>query len=138
MVYTLVYAGTPLDSGLPLPLKIASVLAALVLLGGGGFVLFLFLRNRSGADVYNLIDREYVRLGHQAVNPKEPLIDLNEFEDMVQSSGFRLILDKKTTKALFGRNISVTCQDVTVKHRVNERNGEYQFDLDLGGVLNEE
>ena len=72
------------------------------------------------------------------MNPKEPAIDLNEFEDMAQGEAFRLILDKKTAKALFGRNISVTCRDVTIKHRVNERNGEYQFDLDFGGVLDAE
>ena len=136
--YTLAYAGEPLDSGLPLPLKIATGLGILLLLGGGGFALVLFLRNRNGADIYNLIDREYVHLGRQAVNPKEPVIDLNEFEDMMQGCEFRLILDRKTAKALFGRNISVTCKDVTVKHRVNERNGEYQFDLDFGGVLNAE
>ena len=35
------------------------------------------------------------------------------------------VLDKKTTKALFGRNISVTYKDMTVKHRVNEKKGEY-------------
>ena len=138
MVYTLTYAGRPLDSGLPLPLKIVSGIAGILLLGGGVFALVLFLRNRNGTDVYNLIDREYVHLGRQAVNPKEPVIDLNEFEDMMQGGEFRLILDKKTAKALFGRNINVVCKDVTVKHRVNERNGEYQFDLDFGGVLNVE
>ncbi len=138
VVYTLAYAGSPLDSGLPLPLKIATGLGVLLLLGGGGFALVLFLRNRNGADIYNLIDREYVHLGRQSVNPKEPAIDLNEFEDMVQGEAFRLILDKKTAKVLFGRNISVTCRDVTIKHRVNERNGEYQFDLDFGGVLDAE
>lgn len=138
VLYTLTYAGTPLDSGLPLPLKIATGLGILLLLGGGGFALMLFLRNRNGADIYNLIDREYVHLGRQAVSPKEPVIDLNEFEDMMQGEMFRLILDKKTAKALFGRNISVTCRDMTVKHRVNDRNGEYQFDLDFGGVLDAE
>ena len=40
--------------------------------------------------------------------------------------------------ALFGRNLNITYQDVTVKHRVNEKNGEYRFELDLGGVLDVE
>ena len=65
--YTLAYAGEPLDSGLPLPLKIATGLGILLLLGGGGFALVLFLRNRNGADIYNLIDREYVHLGRQEI-----------------------------------------------------------------------
>ena len=37
-----------------------------------------------------------------------------------------------------GRNLNITYQDVTVKHRVNEKNGEYRFELDLGGVLDVE
>ena len=52
---------------------------------------------------------------------------------------YRALYSRNVENLFFaGRNISVTWQDVTVKHRVNERNGEYQFDLDLGGVLNEE
>lgn len=46
---------------------------------------------------------------------------MNEFEDLIQSNVFQFVLDKKTTKALFGRNISVTYKDMTVKHRVNEK-----------------
>ena len=29
-------------------------------------------------------------------------------------------------------------KDMTVKHRVNEKKGEYRFELDLGGVLDAE
>src|SRR5699024_3216160 len=101
-------------------------------------MLLLYLKNRKGADVYNLIDKEYICIGRQNVNPKQPIIDLNEFDDLIQSNVFRFILDKKTTKVLFGRNISVTYKDMTVKHRVYEKNGEYQFELNLGGVLDVE
>ena len=66
------------------------------------------------------------------------MIDLNEFEDLIQSNVFQFVLDKKITKALFGWNISVTYKDMTVKHRVNEKKGEYRFELDLGGVLDAE
>ena len=102
-----------------------------------GFLMF-YLKNRQGADVYNLIDKEYICIGRQNVNPKQPVIDLNEFEDLIQSNVFQFVLDKKTTKAIFGRNISVTYKDMTVKHRVNEKKGEYRFELDLGGVLDAE
>lgn len=137
-IFTLTYMGRPLHAGMPPVLKAVTGVIALLLFATGGILLVLFLRSRNGADIYNLMDKEYICIGHQTVNPKKPIIDLNAFEDMVQSNVFRFILDKKTSKAMFGRNISVTLRDVTVKHRVNERNGEYQFDLDLGGVLDAE
>ena len=69
---------------------------------------------------------------------KKPLIDLNEFEDMIQSNSFAFVLDKKTTKELFGKNVSVTLKDITVKHRVNGYHEEYRFELELGGILDAE
>ena len=98
-------------------------------------MLLFYLKSRRGADVYNLIDKEYIRIGRQIIQTKEPVIDLNEFEELIQSNVFQFVLDRKTTAALFGRNLNITYQDVTVKHRVNEKNGEYRFELDLGGVL---
>lgn len=144
MVYTLTYVGMPIvaeepvQTGMPLALKIVTGIVLALLAAGAIVFLILFLKSRRGADIYNLIDKEYFCIGHQAVNPKEPVIDLNEFDDMIQSNIFQFVLDRKTTKALFGRNISVTLKDVTVKHRVNKRNEEYKFDLNLGGVLDVE
>lgn len=136
--YTITYVGRPVSQETFPVLKVVTGIIFVLLLCCCAAVLVMFLKSRNGADVYNLIDKEYICIGHQTVNPKEPKIDLNEFEDMIQSNAFRFILDKKTSKAMFGRNISVTLKDVTVKHRVNERNSEYQFDLDLGGVLDAE
>lgn len=138
ITYTLTYTGIPLKTGMPLPLKIITAVIGILLLAGLLILLWLFLKSRKGAEIYNLIDKEYICIGHQAVTPKEPVIDLNEFDDLIQSNVFRFILDKQTTKALFGRNIAVTFKDVTIKHRVNERVKEYTFDLDMGGVLDAE
>ena len=138
ITYTLTYTGIPLETGMPLPLKIITAVIGILLLAGLLILLWLFLKSRKGAEIYNLIDKEYICIGHQAVTPKEPVIDLNEFDDLIQSNVFRFILDKQTTKALFGRNIAVTFKDVTIKHRVNERVKEYTFDLDMGGVLDAE
>ena len=134
ITYTLIYTGIPLETGMPLPLKIITAVIGILLLAGLLILLWLFLKSRKGAEIYNLIDKEYICIGHQAVT----VIDLNEFDDLIQSNGFRFILDKQTTKALFGRNIAVTFKDVTIKHRVNERVKEYTFDLDMGGVLDAE
>ena len=138
ITYTLTYTGIPLETGMPLPLKIITAVIGILLLAGLLILLWLFLKSRKGAEIYNLIDKEYICIGHQAVTPEESVIDLNEFDDLIQSNVFRFILDKQTTKALFGRNIAVTFKDVTIKHRVNERVKEYTFDLDMGGVLDAE
>ncbi len=136
-VFTITYAGKDLESMPPI-LKAVTGMILLLLLGCGIAMLLFYLKSRRGADVYNLIDKEYIRIGRQTIHPKQPIIDLNEFEDLIQSNVFQFVLDKKTTAALFGRNLNITYQDVTVKHRVNEKNGEYRFELDLGGVLDVE
>ncbi len=138
-VYSVTYIGMPLnDGGLPVVLKVITGIIIPLLLAGGIVLLVFYLRSRKGAEVYNFIDKEYICIGKQAIDPKAPVIDLNPFEDMIQSNVFQFILDKKTTKKLFGRNLAVTLKDVTVKHRVTGRNGEYIFELDLGGVLDAE
>ncbi len=136
-VFTITYAGKDLE-GMPPILKAVTGMILLLLLGCGIAMLLFYLKSRRGADVYNLIDKEYIRIGRQTIQPKEPVIDLNEFDELIQSNVFQFVLDRKTTAALFGRNLNITYQDVTVKHRVNEKNGEYRFELDLGGVLDVE
>lgn len=141
VTYKVTYIGTPIateDSNMPTILKVVSIIIV-VLMGICAVVLVaIYLKNRNGADIYNQFDKEYICIGHQAVDKDEPTIDLNEFEDMIQSNLFKIVLDGKTTKALFGRNIAVTRKDVTIKHMVKARSGEYSFDLDLGGVLDAE
>ncbi len=137
VVFTITYAGKDIE-GMPPILKAVTGVILLLLLGCGIAMLLFYLKSRRGADVYNLIDKEYIRIGRQTIQPKEPVIDLNEFEELIQSNVFQFVLDRKTTATLFGRNLNITYQDVTVKHRVNEKNGEYRFELDLGGVLDVE
>lgn len=140
-VYTVTYVGMPLKANEEKPVAFVSAAKwlALVLIFAGGTLFIIFIvKSKRGADIYNMADKEYVCIGHQMINPKEPVIDLNEFDDMIQSNAFQFVLDKRTAKAIFGRNIAVTLKDVTVKHRVNGRNGEYKFELDLGGVLDAE
>ena len=136
ILYTLTYKGTVIgNNAMPMPLKIISGILGVALIIGGGFILLLVLKSRKNADIYNLVDKEYICIGKQAVDVDNPIINLNEFDDMIQNNVFKMVLDKSISKKLFGRNISVTYQDVTVKHMIGERRGEYSFDLDLGGVL---
>ena len=39
----------------------------------------LLLLTGQGADVYNLIDKEYICIGRQNVNPKQPVLDCHVF-----------------------------------------------------------
>ena len=136
--FTVTYVGTLIDEGMPTILKVITGFVLVLLIICAIALLLLYLKSRRGTYVYNLIDKEYICIGHQSINPKKPVIDLNDFEDMIQSNVFQFILDKKTTSALFGRNINVTYKDVIIKHLVNEKKGEYRFELNLGGVLDAE
>ena len=101
ITYTLTYTGIPLETGMPLPLKIITAVIGILLLAGLLILLWLFLKSRKGAEIYNLIDKEYICIGHQAVTPKEPVIDLNEFDDLIQSNVFRFILDKRAREGIY-------------------------------------
>lgn len=144
--YEVTYAGTPLMGREPVPEKKGMVFPWKVLIGcllffaviGGCIFLVLFLKSRKGVQIFNLIDKEYICLGRQAVDYGNPIVDLNEFKDMIESNSFTFVIDKSTTNKLFGKNISVTLEDVTVKHMVKGYNEEYQFHLELGGVLDVE
>jgi len=138
VIYIITYKGVMLEEGMPMGLKVISCILLVALMIGSGFVTILVMKSRKNADIYNLVDMEYICIGKQAVDVDNPVIDLNEFDDMIQSNVFQIVLDKKTTRKLFGRNISVTLKDVTVKHRVSRRETEYSFDLDFGGVLDAE
>ena len=138
VIYIITYKGVMLEEGMPMGLKVISCVLVVALMIGGGFIMILLMKSRKNADIYNLADMEYICIGKQAVDVDNPVIDLNEFDDMIQSNAFQIVLDKKTARKLFGRNISVTLKDVTVKHRVSRREVEYSFDLDFGGVLDAE
>lgn len=92
---------------------------AVLLAGCGGATLFLYLRFNKGIAVFNLIHDDYPCIGRQRLYMNQPTIDLNEFEGMVQSPFCSFVLDTATTKRLFGRNITVTLGDITMKTRLS-------------------
>ncbi len=145
IVYTLTYKGTPIPTPTPEPVPeptaepfpwdvLLKVLAVLLALGGGVFCV-LYIRSKQGILIFNLIDQDYLCIGHQRMDTTKPVINLDPFVDVIQSSFFSFVLDKPTTQKLFGRNITVTLGDVTMTHRVKEMNGPYRFNLEIGGQL---
>jgi len=139
-VYTLTYVGTAIPTPTPDPLPeqdtapwgriIAGI--ALLLAIGGGVAVFLYIRSQQGVAVYNLIEDDYLCIGRQRLDLKQPVIDLNEFEDVVQSQFFSFVLDRPVTRKLFGRNLTVTLGDITMTHRVKDMDGKYRFNLEMG------
>ncbi|MDL2272989.1 hypothetical protein LJC34_00295 [Oscillospiraceae bacterium OttesenSCG-928-G22] len=143
VIYTLTYIGTPLPEPEPEPIpepesapwgRIAAGIAMLLALGGA-IAVFLWLRAQQGVAVYNLVEDDYLCIGRQRLDLRQPVVDLNEFEDIVQSKYFSFVLDKSTTRKLFGRNISVTQGDITMTHRVKDMDGKYRFNLEMGVEL---
>ena len=134
VVYTLTYIGTAIPATVVESVPWARILAGiavLLALAGGGAVL-LAIRSQQGVAVYNLIEDDYLCIGQQQLDVKRPVIDLNEFEDVIQTNYFSFVLDEASTKKLFGRTIGVTLGDVTTTHRVKETGGKYRFNLEMG------
>lgn len=154
--YKITYVGTPIyiqpneepeqktaeidksDSSVSIILWTIGIVLLVLSLAGGGIVLFIYLKNKSNVQVYNFIDKEYINIGRQIIDTHNPIIDLNEFKDLLQSNSFAFVLDKSLTNKLYGRNIAVTLDDVTVKHMVKGYNEQYRFNLEFGGVLDVE
>ncbi len=137
--YTLTYLGTPIPEpepeAAPIPWGVILTGLAVLLAGFGGAAIFLHFRSRQGVQVFNLIGEDYLCVGQQRLDLKQPIIDLNEFEDVIQSTFFSFVLDKSSTRKLFGRNITVTLGDITMTHRVKDMDGKYRFNLELGVEL---
>ena len=134
VVYTLTYIGTAIPTPIVEPVPWARILAgiAVLLALAGGVAVLLIIRSQQGVAVYNLIEDDYLCIGRQRLDVKRPVIDLNEFEDVIQTNYFSFVLDEASTKKLFGRTIGVTLGDVTTTHRVKETGGKYRFNLEMG------
>jgi len=141
--YIVTYSGTPMyvanpeptPEPVPLPWGILFAVLGIAAACGGGVFLFFLFKSRQGIQIYNLIDEDYICIGRQVVDWNKPVLDLNHFKDIIQSNTFTFILDKVSSKKLFGKNIAITLDDVTVLHMVKGYNEEYRFNLELGGIL---
>jgi hypothetical protein len=143
--YTVTYIGTPIfvptpepvleEESFEFPWWIGLGILGIAAVTSSGVFVFFLLKSRRGVQIYNLIDKDYICIGRQSLDRNKPVIDLNHFKDVIQSNTFSFILDKSDCKKLYGRNIAVTLDDVTVMHSVKGYNEEYRFNLELGGIL---
>ena len=115
-----------------------SIILSIALLAFAVYMLFKSIQANKGIQIYNLMDKDYICIGRQIIDFNKPVLDLNPFKDMIQSNTFSFVLDKQTCKKLYGRNIAVTLDDLTVNHMVKGYNEEYRFNLELGGILDVE
>jgi len=125
----------PIPEPEPFPWGLIMTGLAVLLLLGGALMALVCLRSSQGVAVYNLVEDDYLCIGRQRLDYKKPVIDLNEFGDSVQSRFFSFVLDRASTRRLFGRNVTVTLGDITMAHRVKEMEGKYRFNLEMGVEL---
>lgn len=153
--YIVTYTGTPMffeetveisdnnieETAAKEPVKIPTGLIvgifSCLAVGGAAVGIAYFIKSKRGVSVYNLMDGEYIYLGIIHVDYSKPEVNLNAFEEIIQSRDFNFIVDKYSTKRLFGKHIAVTLEDVTVMHMVKGHNTEYKFNLELGGMIDE-
>ncbi len=101
--------------------------------------LFKYIKSLKGIEVYNYFDDgqglHYVYLGKITVDVKTPVVDLNVFNEEIQSANFNFVVDKNTTNKLFGKCIGVTLDGVTVMHEITTKGVEHTFKLTIGDSI---
>lgn len=120
-------------------LKLLGLVLLFALIIGAIIFLSKYLKSLKGIEVYNYFDDgqglHYVYLGKITVDVKTPVVDLNVFEEEIQSSNFNFVVDKNTTNKLFGKCIGVTLDGVTVMHEVSTKGIEHTFKLTIGDAI---
>ncbi len=98
--------------------------------------LIKYLKSLKGVEVYNYFDDgkgySYVYLGKVTVDIKTPVVDLNHFNEEIQSCNFSFVVDKNTTNKLFGKSIGISLDGVTVMHEIDSKGIEHTFKLNIG------
>jgi hypothetical protein len=76
--------------------------------------------------VYNLKDGEYRLLGRGLLHYAHPEIDLNK-EYRATTGQFMIVLSKRATRKIFGRQITVSYRDEKLYYAVEGYNTEFWF-----------
>ncbi len=120
-------------------LRLFGLLIFIAVLIGGSIFLLRYLKSLKGIEVYNYFDDgqglHYVYLGKITVDIKTPVVDLNVFNEEIQSSNFNFVVDKNTTNSLFGKCLGVTLDGVTVMHEITTKGVEHTFKLTIGDSI---
>lgn len=121
-----------------LPTAILLCLAA----AGGGIYYFKYAKKKQlKAEVYNLINDEYILLGTEPLDNSDEAtlsVDLDKFSEAINSNSFGFVLDKHSVEALNGRPMTVSYNGETLVHEIQntDNSTEYRFKLIFGGEIN--
>lgn len=113
----------------------ASSFAVFPLIGGLlGFLLaaiLLYFFVYKNITVYALNNEgDYEKIGKVKLRKKKPIINLGNFNDVVENPNFLILLDKLTAWRMKGVNITLHRGDTTFQHTVQPEKGKkYQFDV---------
>ncbi len=120
-------------------LRLLGLLICIVAILVGIIILIKYLKSLKGIEIYNYFDDgqglHYVYLGKITVDIKTPVVDLNVFNEEIQSSNFNFVVDKNTTNSLFGKCIGVTLDGVTIMHEITTKGVEHTFKLTIGDSI---
>ncbi len=117
-------------------LRLLALILLILAVAFGILYLIKYLKSLKGVEVYNYFDDgkgySYVYLGKVSIDFKSPVVDLNHFNEEIQSCNFSFVVDKNTTNRLFGKRIRITLDGVTIMHEIDSKGVEHTFKLDIG------
>lgn len=117
-------------------LRLLALIIILLAIAVGIIYLIKYIKSLKGVEVYNYFDDgkgfSYVYLGKVSVDVQSPVVDLNHFNEEIQSCNFSFVVDKNTTNKLFGKSIGISLDGVTVMHEIDSKGIEHTFKLDIG------
>lgn len=91
----------------------------------------LFLMLRKNVTVYAMAeDGEYDKIGKIKLSKKKPIINLGNFNDIVTTPNFLLVLDKFTAWSMKDVDVTLHRGNITMQHTIKPEKGKkYQFDV---------
>lgn len=93
-----------------------------------GFLYFVVYKN---VTIYALSNEgEYEKIGKIKLRKKKPIINLGNFNDVIENPNFLILLDQLTAWRMNGINITLHRGDTTFQHTVQAEKGKkYQFEV---------
>lgn len=103
----------------------------LLILPFAALVAAIFFVLRKNVTIYAMAeDGQYDKIGKIKLSKKKPIINLGNFNDMVTTPNFLIVLDKLTAWRMRDIDITLHRGNITMQHTVKPEKGKkYQFDM---------
>ena len=103
----------------------------LLILPFAALVAAIFFALKKNVTIYAMAeDGQYDKIGRIKLSKKKPIIDLGNFNDIVTTPNFLIVLDKLTAWRMRDIDITLHRGNITMQHTVKPEKGKkYQFDM---------